>query len=306
MTRREAITILGLSVDYSKEELKKRYRELMFLTHPDSVDEHKYPYEASDINIAYEYLLSNPVKNIERSSKKSENNRRHWDAKENYNAYSIRDILHNIEDADGEVIGQTVIASGRYVWTKDEEFSLFLRSLYLCSKNIIADYSNSNRVNLNNNIKLQADLVYLLSQQFVDTDMILTHFARKEVAEGEEIYHIEAMLETSLCQSDFAKVKMIYPLKISNHRLYVRTDKNREVGYISFKDDRLYYGIIPLFERKAAQVKMLINDNKLKRFNGKRYLDVDMLIRLNLENKVYMLESINLQIENLLKSCSNG
>ena len=48
---------MGMDNNYTKETLKSRYHSLMLLTHPDAAVAHDYPYEASDINVAYEYLL---------------------------------------------------------------------------------------------------------------------------------------------------------------------------------------------------------------------------------------------------------
>lgn len=47
----------------------------------------------------------------------------------------------------------------------------------------------------------------------------------------------------------------LYPAGVSNHRLYLRNKSGQIIGYLSFKDDRLYYVIIPLLEQNKAQVK---------------------------------------------------
>ena len=45
MNRKRALKILGAGTDTDIRDLKKRYRELMRMTHPDSVKENDYPYE---------------------------------------------------------------------------------------------------------------------------------------------------------------------------------------------------------------------------------------------------------------------
>ena len=57
MNRKKALKILGAETDTDIRDLKKRYRSLMRMTHPDSVKEHDYPYEVHEINEAYNYLL---------------------------------------------------------------------------------------------------------------------------------------------------------------------------------------------------------------------------------------------------------
>lgn len=58
MTKKQALIIMGMDNNYTKEALKSKYHSLMLLTHPDAANDHSYPYEASDINVAYEYLLA--------------------------------------------------------------------------------------------------------------------------------------------------------------------------------------------------------------------------------------------------------
>ena len=53
MNRKRALKIRGAGTDTDIRDLKKRYRELMRMTHPDSVKENDYPYEVHEINEAY-------------------------------------------------------------------------------------------------------------------------------------------------------------------------------------------------------------------------------------------------------------
>lgn len=306
MSRREALKILGLTQYDSLEELKKQYRALMMMTHPDVAEKQPYPYDASSINQAYEYLIRH-----EGSAEEYENSggegvvrqrtdRMRWNAPVHPGAYAEREIYTELEDADGVRIGEVVLDCGKFVWSEDEEFSLFLKSLYHCSKKIVREHDAENHTldSREDDMVLLSKLVYLLAQQFVDTKMVLSLFA-KEMASG-DIYQMDAMLEidgrTVLKDGD-----VLYPAAIRNHRLYVKNAKGKELGYISFKDDRLYYGVIPLFERRAARLKMEISGDVRKRLNGKCYRDVNLYIRLNPEDEEHMLESINLKIDKLLE-----
>lgn len=321
MTKREALKIMGLSGECSAKDLKKKYHELMTMTHPDVAKKQEYPYDAKEINLAYEYLKSHAgsknYRNYEKQGRSggyeqsdnsaasgSKRNRRDgsikWDAPVNNNAYSSRDILHNVEDLDGNVIGTTVIATGKYMWTVDEEFGLFLRSIYLCSKEIISADDETCGKSRVNNIKLQADITYLLAQQFVDSETALSIMTKKG-SDDVPIYELDAMLETDLRQVTLKAGDYIYPVGFSEHKLYVTNEKGTKLGYISFKDDRLYYGIIPLLERRAAQVKMQVESAEVKKFMGRKYLDVKMQIKLLNEDKKHMIDSINLKIDKLLE-----
>jgi len=83
--------------------------------------------------------------------------------------------------------------------------------------------------------------------------------------------------------------------------LYLRNMSGALVGYLSFKDDRLYYVVIPLFEQKIAQVKIVVTENSLKSKTRRRYSDVDLWIRIDKSKSVSALESTTLQIKDLLK-----
>lgn len=82
------------------------------------------------------------------------------------------------------------------------------------------------------------------------------------------------MLELEQSKPVPKTVTVIYPAGITNHRLYVRNRSGEILGYLSFKDDRLYYVVIPLFEQKAVQVKMQVEERKLKSRAYGRYQDV--------------------------------
>ena len=77
-------------------------------------------------------------------------------------------------------------------------------------------------------------------------------------------------------------------------------------GYISFRDDRLYYIIIPLLEQKRAQVKVQIatrQDKNNTRHNVK-YKNLDFWIKISDNNSGTFPESINMQIEEILTKYS--
>ena len=60
MDIKEALRILGIEQEYEKTKLKKKYRELMRLVHPDNgmTAHEQYKYSAQEINEAYSLLFS--------------------------------------------------------------------------------------------------------------------------------------------------------------------------------------------------------------------------------------------------------
>lgn len=302
MTVDKALKILGLKAPYTEEDLKKTYRSLIVMTHPDSVKEHDYEYDASDINAAYEYLLShNPSAEIESSKSMFSRKKSGWNAEINNNAYLEREIYHNVEDFDGDIIGRAVVAKGKYTWCKDEDFSLFLLSIYNCSKKIIIDNDEKTNRDRSSDIVLQGEIAYLLAQQYVDTKMILSMTESMGTdSDSLPMYKIKGMLERTSYSIKLTKDEVIFPAGVKNHKLYVK-NKDGVIGYVSFKDDRLYYGIIPLFERKVVQVKMNLREAKTTKRRGSIFYDIEMVIKLLDENKSNMIDSVNLKIEKILE-----
>lgn len=303
MTTKEALSILGLSGMATLDILKRRYHHLMLIAHPDAREDHGYPHDAIAINLAYEYLTKN-WKYTEHTSRKAENPKARaarWNAPVNAYAYAPRNIYHTVEDVDGRHVGAANIDRGRFLWTEDEDFSLFLKSLYDCAREIVREYDGGVIRSQETDMSLLAKLTYLLAEQFIDTGMVLKLLAKP--MEDESVYQIDAMLELELATRERPKEgDILYPTRMTNHRLYVKGKNDKEAGYISFKDDRLYYGIIPLLERRAAKVKMSVKGNDLKYYNRRRYADVDMLIKIEQEDKTYMIENINLKIDQLLRN----
>lgn len=298
MNKNQARKILGLDGTEDEREVKKKYRKLMHENHPDSAGDDADNELVAKINTAYELIM----KDFDGSKKKKTTVKRkpkeHWNGKENPNAYCVRPIFHEVEDLDGTNIGTIEIARGRYVWSKDEEFALFLRSLYVTSKELLDNARPSLFFELPEVIKQKylADLTYLLTGQFIDSSLTLKELGVLDI----DAYKIDAMVELE-ANVPVPKVgDSIYPAGITSHRLYLRNKGGQIVGYLSFKDDRLYYVIIPLFEQKKAQVKMVVADNTLKSMTRKKYVDLNLWIRLN-EEKATGIESTNLKINKLLE-----
>ena len=62
------------------------------------------------------------------------------------------------------------------------------------------------------------------------------------------------------------------------------TRSGKEAGYISFKDDRLYYVLIPILEQKRAMVKIEVS-SKQDRHNTmgeKKYKNIDLWVKIGM------------------------
>lgn len=321
MTVKEAYRILGLPTGASLHEIKKRYRKLMLRVHPDvSIrSKEQYAYSAQEINTAYSILKETASGSIgqkkhcdqrDQSSQSGSPKGNHkqpaaWNAPLNHNAYKEREVLQHVEDYDGSILGSFSIAKGKYMWTIEEEFSLFLLSLYQCSKELLdeTDAFLRRKEPPESRPLFQAELTYLLAQQFISQTALLAELAKENNpdSEGNRIFYIPSMLETSGKTAPLKSGEPLYPGKIRQHRLYVKNQAGQELGYLSFLDDRLYYIVVPLFEQKAVRLKMKAAEKQPEKKSRASYQNLHLWIKLSTKNYSQLPENLNLQIEGLLE-----
>lgn len=323
MTRREAYKILGISSETPRDEIKKRYRQLMLKVHPDScaASGESYIYSAQEIIAAYELLnTSNCLEEFdeETSYKSDDFNRKKsnaagkreksaWNAPLNRNAYREREILCYAEDYDGTVLGNFCVAKGKYLWTTEEEFPLFLLSVYQCGKQLLDECDEKFHGGYAPIIRqrIQAELTYLLTQQFIDGTTLLQELAREDAAdeEGRRVFYVASMLELTGSRVSLENGDALFPSELRQHKLYLKNRIGREIGYLSFHDDRLYYIIVPLFEQKRVQIKVQVAEKQEKRKGNKTagYRNLHLWIKLFDADRNRMPENLNIQIQELLE-----
>ena len=324
MTVQQAYKIFDVRSDITKMELKKQYRRLMHMVHPDAVlnrdksnKENVYRYSAYEINEAYTVLFNQTGQESLKSNYKydykyseydekyygtdQENEEYDFTAPENEHAFCQRNVYHYAEDYNGNNIGRFKVARGRYMWMPDEDFRLFLRSIYECSEELLnrIDEETGRVHDSEYKIIYQAELAYLLAQQFTATSDTLGNILTS-IDDAANVFYVGAMLEM-LPESGFIKAGMkLFPAGIKKHRLYLMTRSGKEAGYISFKDDRLYYVLIPILEQKRAMVKIEVS-SKQDRHNTmgeKKYKNIDLWVKIG--NDATFPENINMRIEDLL------
>lgn len=211
-----------------------------------------------------------------------------------------------MEDYDGTILGNFCIAKGKYLWKTEEDFSLFLLSIYKCGK-LLLDEIDSSLCRSEPPItrqRLQAELTYLLAQQFINGTSLLKELAKEETSDkdGSKIFYLPSMLESPGLTASLPDGEILYPSAVKHHKLYIKDQSGRELGYLSFADDRLYYVVVPLFEQKKMQIKI----QTAERRSGKSakasagYQNLHLWIKIPKAQVNVMPENLNLQIEQLL------
>ena len=163
-------------------------------------------------------------------------------------------------------------------------------------------------------LSVQAELAYLLAQQFTDAQSSIRELASemKTDPQGRELYHFSAMLEydkkwiskahgTSF-RTDLQEGELLFPSSLRKHRLYLKIHHGQEMGYLSFPDDRLYYILIPLFEQRRVQVRIRMAAKGRAREKSAGCRKLSLWIRLSDRNQSGLPENLNLQIERLLEA----
>ena len=230
--------------------------------------------------------------------------KKRWNAPVNPHAYTERNIYHYVEDYDCSIIGNFILDTGKFIWKPEEDFPLFLKSIFECSKKILeqTEQTGDGRPSLSRRGEVQAELTYLLTQQFIDASETLKLLIKPSVGKDADIYRIPSMLELSLSAPKLTAGATLYPTSITRHRLFLKSAAGQNVGYLSFHDDRLYYIVIPLLEQRRAQVKICVSEKQdsKKARNSSRYRHLDFWLKVPHTATGTFPENISLQIKNLL------
>ncbi len=315
MTLEQARAILNLLPEDDELIIKAKYRKLMLKHHPDAAgsDHPDHIQRAQEINEAYRLAK----KHIGTRTKK----KYVWKGELNPKAYAKRTIYMPYS-ADVEVRNLfQKITKGKYYWNpEEEEFPCFMQSLNHASLDILNQVEMPDSLSGDELGKIcfpfQVKLIKLLAEQFVNPLSSLEHILDCEknktdlCGEAAKIYNLQAYLGevgNQAVQRNIALLKekdLILPKALQNNRVLVMDKLGNNLGSLSFKDDALYFCLIPLFREKLAQVKMSVEEvQKKKKGRAFQYLaKVRMLVRIP-ENVVYVdkTEQANELIKEVLR-----
>ena len=115
--------------------------------------------------------------------------KKRWNAPVNPHAYTERNIYHYVEDYDCSIIGNFILDTGKFIWKPEEDFPLFLKSIFECSKKILeqTEQTGDGKPRLSRRGEVQAELTYLLTQQFIDASETLKLLIKPSVGKDADI-----------------------------------------------------------------------------------------------------------------------
>jgi hypothetical protein len=309
-----AIRILGISEEDDKAAIKKKYRRLMGQYHPDAVgsNEPELIRKAQELNEAYHLLQK---KNSE--IKNSGSQKKEWAGEVNEKAFCERNIyLYYSMEHEEKLYYQA--ARGKYMWEPDEEdFRLFLASIYHLSTELLKRAEESAGIFQSEEeisrirFDMQTKLVYDLAQQFISPVKILRKIEKPEWTEesGREVYLFQAFLEKQGSDQIFKRLEnlkereILIPRSFQGNKILVENKEGKMLGHLLFKEDYLYFLIIPLLKRKMAQVKIMVGEVTVKNRIRPRRVEVklDFYFRMEKDKDQYEGGVSNKRIVGLLE-----
>ena len=356
MNIQQAIELLGVRQEDDEREIKRKYHKMISQFHPDSLSDSKAGdiQLAQEINEAYRVLSQREnqinAKNTSagENQKSSAGKKQHeWSGEQNEGAFTARNIyMHysmNLSEEEKKTASEKLfyqVARGKYMWDPGEEdFTLFLTSLRHASADLLEKTETKTNVELSAvpNLKeyrfrAQAKLFEYLSMQYVNPLLVLDSLTTPESTDGkgQRIYHFKAFVAAEASSAEGRSIsnlqpgEYLFPKAFLGNQIQLMNKARQILGYLHMEDDRLYFCIIPLLKKHAAQVKLLVKEdpidgtgNRVKNStyrkgycgirngNHKVKADLDFYFRLEDENYTYNCSDINLKIAETLAGYEN-
>ena len=274
----EAYRILGASRSDDENTIKKKYKRLLFVHHPDAK---RHRGDTSDdgtaARIIEAYRLIRKGEGIEAEQPETYE----WEAVVNEKAYSDRAIYVQYKIYDDEELPLSKAAKGKYVWDPDlEDFPLFAKSVLEAAMDVVSD----NCSNFSQSALME--IFHLMMQEYVfpadsarklgkltktdrrTKDFEFTGYVKIKPGNKGEIFHEGEPVDIYL--SD-------------NRAMAQNLVTGTFLGDISFDDDSLYYVILPLLEE--PEVKITAKMQKIVK-TGRNKNSIMLNIRLTIPNEL--------------------
>ncbi|MCD8012306.1 MAG: hypothetical protein LUG99_03905 [Lachnospiraceae bacterium] len=211
------------------------------------------------------------------------------------------------------------VTHGKYMWDPDEEeFPLFLRSIYHAARDLLDAAEAECNVTGNTDalrISSQERLFHCLAMQFVEPADCLPKIAEPDMVDKEnrKIYRFRAYvgekqnLDIMRRIASLRAAESVYPAALRNGRLMIADKNGGSLGHLSFAEDELYYCLFPFMSAHMAQVQLTVKKVQRNKGNYLRHAkaEIEFLIRLNQEADNYRNPDMNERIERILSDYRN-
>ena len=282
MTIEQAYELLGVTKQQNEKEIKRKFRKLMAMHHPDVIGSNSPEQikQAQRLNEAYAL-----IKKAARKKPEIQIKRPTWKAKVTETAFCERTVYMESVSWEGETPQMYAVARGRYEWEPElEEFPCFLRSVKEAALELLerAEYRKGITWELRGVAKgtkfdYHLQLFHLLAGQFISPVACLDVLARLEEMDdkGRMIYKILAWVQ----QTDRVRLQpgeLLSVTGLKHNRIMVATSTGTPLGHVSFLEDSLYYVVVPILQHRKAQIKLVVREvEKRKKTTVEVYLRME-------------------------------
>lgn len=311
----QAKHILGITDLDDGRTAKIKYRRLIGRYHPDVTGSapEKQQELAQKINAAYSLLKS------EEFFLKKAASETLWRATINEAAFAERNIYAPYHmDIDADDLYQTM-TRGKYMWNPDEEeFHLFLRSIYHVARDILDAIETECGVPANTDslrLSIQEQLFHCLAMQFVEPAECLSKIARPDIVDskGRSIYRFRAYIGEKQNLEMIKRIaslqigETVYPTSLRNSRLMIANKNGETLGHLSFAEDELYYCLYPFMSAHLAQIKLTVRNVQAskERYSRHAKAGIEFLIRLEKAADNYRNPDMNSRIKEIVTKYRN-
>ncbi len=244
----EAYRILGASRSDNENTIKKKYKRLLFVHHPDAK---RHRGEASDDGMITKVIEAYKVirESLELETDSSDD--WEWEAAVNGEAFCERAVYVQYRIYDDEDLPLSKVAEGKYIWDPDlEDFPFFAKSVLEAAKDVASGAEDA----LSGDVLM--GIFHLMMQEYV----LPADAARKigepvGSTEDTEEYQFIGYIKSSAKGADAFHEGEPVDIFLSDNRAVAQNPVTGVfLGDISFDDDALYYVILPLLEEPEVKI----------------------------------------------------
>ncbi|WP_026526405.1 J domain-containing protein [Butyrivibrio sp. VCD2006] len=245
----EAYRILGASRSDDEITIKKKYKRLLFVHHPDSKSHRG---ETSDDGMAAKiieaYRLIRKGEGIEVEQAEAYE----WEAVVNEMAFSERAVYVQYKIYDDEDLPLSKVAQGKYVWDPDlEDFPFFTKSVVEAARDAVSE----NCTNFSQSVLME--VFHLMMQEYVfpaDSARKLGKLTKSDQTTKDFEFPGYIKIKPGNKGEVFREGEPIEIYLSDNKAMAQNLVTGTFLGDISFDDDSLYYVILPLLEEHEVKV----------------------------------------------------
>lgn len=291
MNIQTAIQILSVAQTDTIDDIRRKYRKLIAMVHPDQALYHKQKsaYTVSEIQEAYNFIKKEYAKNKLSHLKKSPvssqvqvtNNTACYHGSETDSPCFVRPIFTYYSSDEATETMYYEVTKGRYLWDPQKEpFALYLASIRSLTDTLLNNLGNTSPnspISDPTDIALRSKLFHLLSQEYILPEQLLpVLFPSIAKDETHTIYKLKGYLRLSKGNRTFPAGTALYPLQMKEQQILLCDRSQRFLGPLSFADDAACLSVLPLLKEKKAQIKILVEKTSAK----KRTIDLSIMLRV--------------------------